>query len=209
MQGVKLKVLFFISVFCLITFSGKAQTPEIIDSLEQEQIDSVQLQKFIEFLDYDYSANSTHPQKVDDIISFAKNFLGTPYHYGGTTPAGFDCSGFINYITGNFGISLTRTSYGLAEFGEQVMLSDVRPGDLMFFKGRNANSTNVGHVGMVIEVGEGEIKFIHASTSRGVTIDNFVTSKYYIPRFIKAKRLDYGEEEIEDLMIDDSMVEGE
>ena len=97
---------------------------------------------------------------------------------------------------GNFGFSLTRTSYGLAEFGRTVRLSEIRPGDLMFFKGRNVSSSQIGHVGMVIEVGPGMIKFIHSSSSRGVVIDNFYTSKYYVPRFIKAKRLDYGEEKI-------------
>ena len=132
-------------------------------------------------------------EQVDEIIGFAKKFMGTPYHYAGSTPSGFDCSGFIYYVMGNFGIELTRSSYGLAEFGETVKLADVRPGDLMFFKGRNVNSTRVGHVALVVEVTPDAIRFIHASTSRGVVIDNFKTSKYYIPRFIKAKRLDYGE----------------
>lgn len=203
MQGSKLKLIFFVCCFCLISFSGRTQTAE-------EEMDSIELEQFISMISYDDSLLFTeNSQQVDNIISFAKNFLGTPYHFGGTTPAGFDCSGFIYYIMGNFGMSLTRTSYGLAEFGENVTLSEIRPGDLMFFKGRNPNSTNVGHVAMVVEVAPGVIKFIHASTSRGVVIDNFTTSKYYIPRFIKAKRLDYGEEEIEDLMIDDSMVEEE
>lgn len=132
---------------------------------------------------------------IDGMVKYAKSFLGTPYHYSGTTPSGFDCSGFINYVMGDFGFELTRTSYGLAELGRNVKLADIRPGDLMFFKGRNVNSTSVGHVSMVVEVSDTEIKMIHASSSRGVVIDNFKTSSYYIPRFIKAKRLDYGERE--------------
>lgn len=132
--------------------------------------------------------------QVNEIISYAKKFLGTPYHYAGTTPSGFDCSGFIYYVMGNFGVGVTRTSYSLAELGKSVKLSELRPGDLMFFKGRNLNSTAVGHVALVIEVTDTEIKMIHASSSRGVVIDNFKTSKYYIPRFLKAKRLDYGVE---------------
>jgi cell wall-associated NlpC family hydrolase len=129
--------------------------------------------------------------KVDAIISYAKTFLGVPYRYGGSTPSGFDCSGFINYIFGNFGFSLVRSSYGLAELGETIALSEIQPGDLMFFKGSNANSTNVGHVGMVIDVTAEEIKFIH-SANGGVQITNFKTSKYYIQRYVKTKRLDYG-----------------
>lgn len=134
-------------------------------------------------------------KRIDAMVKYAKTFLGTPYHYSGTTPSGFDCSGFINYVMGDFGFELTRTSYGLAELGRNVKLADIRPGDLMFFKGRSLNSTSVGHVSMVIEVNENEIKMIHASSSRGVVIDNFKTSSYYVPRFIKAKRLDYGEKE--------------
>lgn len=134
-------------------------------------------------------------EEVDELISFAKTFLGTPYRYAGTTPSGFDCSGFIYYIMGNFGFTVTRTSYGLADLGRVVKLADVRPGDLLFFKGRNVNNSNVGHVGMVVEVREDAIMFIHSSTSRGVVIDNFKASQYYIPRFIKAKRMDYGEAE--------------
>ncbi len=131
-------------------------------------------------------------KKVDELISFAKTFLGTPYRYAGTTPSGFDCSGFINYVMGNFGFQLTHSSYGISEFGETVKLSEIEPGDLMFFKGSNIHSNSIGHVAMVVEVKEDAILFIHSSTSRGVVIENFKTSKYFIPRYVKAKRLDYG-----------------
>jgi cell wall-associated NlpC family hydrolase len=129
--------------------------------------------------------------QVDAIINYAKRFLGVPYRYGGTTPSGFDCSGFINYIFGSFGFDLVRSSYGLAELGTTVLLSEIRPGDLMFFKGSNVNSSTVGHVGMVIEVKEDALNFIH-SANGGVQITNFKTSKYYIARYVKTKRLDYG-----------------
>jgi cell wall-associated NlpC family hydrolase len=138
------------------------------------------------------TVNRRNSKQVDEMISYAKKFLGTPYRYAGSTPSGFDCSGFINYVMGNFGFDLVRSSYGLAELGETVRLSEIQPGDLMFFKGRSVNSSSVGHVAMVIEVSPEAIKFIHSSTSSGVVIDNFKTSKYFIPRFVKAKRLDYG-----------------
>ncbi len=183
----------------MISFSNYSQT--------QAELDSIELEEFISMISMDDRVPSGNAKQVDDIITYAKNFLGTPYHFGGTSPAGFDCSGFIYYVMGNFGMSLTRSSYGLAEFGENVMLHDVRAGDLMFFKGRNANASGVGHVALVIDNSPEGIKFIHASTSRGVVIDNFMTSKYYIPRFIKAKRLDYGVEEPENLMLDDTMTD--
>lgn len=138
------------------------------------------------------SITRKNSKQVDQIIGYAKKFLGTPYRYAGSTPSGFDCSGFIYYVMGNFGFELTRSSYGLAEFGKTIKLADIRPGDLMFFKGRSTGSTRVGHVALVVEVTPDAIKFIHSSTSRGVVIDNFKTSKYYIPRYITTKRLDYG-----------------
>jgi cell wall-associated NlpC family hydrolase len=131
-------------------------------------------------------------KQVEEIIQFAKKFLGTPYHYAGSTPSGFDCSGFIYYVMGNFGMRLSRSSPSLAEFGKTVKLSELQPGDLMFFKGRSTRSAGVGHVAMVVEVKDGVIKFIHSSTSRGVIIDTFNNSGYYVPRYLKSKRLDYG-----------------
>ncbi|MNU87048.1 Peptidoglycan endopeptidase LytF precursor [compost metagenome] len=141
------------------------------------------------------AANDSAPKinkQVEEIIQFAKKFLGTPYHYAGSTPSGFDCSGFIYYVMGNFGMRLSRSSPGIAEFGKTVKLSELQPGDLMFFKGRSTRSSGVGHVAMVVEVKEGVIKFIHSSTSRGVIIDTFNNSGYYVPRYLKSKRLDYG-----------------
>ncbi len=126
---------------------------------------------------------------TNEMINYAKRYLGTPYRYSGNTPTGFDCSGFINFVMGNFGFNLPRSSYAIAELGQTIKLADVQPGDLLFFKGRNINSTTVGHVAMVVEVRVNEIKMIHASTSRGVIIENFKASQYYVPRFLKAKRL--------------------
>lgn len=184
MQGIIIKSIFSLFIGFLFPLIGAAQvTPP--DSVQVVVNDSIAKLDTV----------PKNSKQVDEIISFAKKFLGTPYHYAGSTPSGFDCSGFIYYVMGNFGFSLTRTSYGLAEFGRTVKISELRPGDLMFFKGRNVNSSQIGHVAMVVEVSPGVIKFIHSSTSRGVVIDNFLTSKYYIPRFIKAKRLDYGVEE--------------
>jgi cell wall-associated NlpC family hydrolase len=178
-----------LAVVVLPAFSF-AQVEE--DSLEVEISDTATLSGAELLMPVFDSVRPKNSEQVDEILNFAKRFLGTPYHYAGSTPSGFDCSGFIYYVMGNFGVELTRSSYGLAEFGETVKLADIRPGDLMFFKGRNANSTKVGHVALVVEVTPDAIRFIHASTSRGVVIDNFKSSKYYIPRFIKAKRLDYG-----------------
>ncbi len=177
-------IKYLLVLSCLISLSSRAQEVSVHDSISVIGNNNV-LQD---------SIPKKNSQQVNELISFAKKFLGTPYRYAGMTPSGFDCSGFISYIFGNFGLSLVHSSYGMAELGQTVKLSEIRPGDLMFFKGSDPNSTRVGHVAMVIEVTPDAIKFIHSSSSRGVTIDNFKTSRYFIPRFIKAKRLDYGEE---------------
>ena len=132
---------------------------------------------------------------VDNMLRFAKTFLGTPYLSSGASPTGFDCSGFVSYVLGNFGMDVIHSSYGLAEYGRTVKLSEVRPGDLMFFKGSNSGSSRIGHVAIVYEVHPTEgIKFIHASSSKGITIDRFNGSAYYVPRYVTTKRLDYGVE---------------
>lgn len=174
-----MKIIRAFSLFSIVFWSlyTKAQTPAEPSSV---QTDTSKVQKL-----------PVNDPQVDAIINYAKRFLGVPYRYGGTTPSGFDCSGFINYIFGNFGFDLVRTSYGLAELGTTVKLSEIQPGDLMFFKGSNVNSTAVGHVALVVEVTPDAIKFIH-SANTGVRIDNFKTSQYYIQRYIKTKRLDYG-----------------
>ena len=174
-----MKSVFLIFVFLTLSLVLKAQFQD------SQTIDSV------------YSIESVENKKeelINDIISHAKEFLGTPYKYAGTSPLGFDCSGFIYYVLGDFGFKITRTSYGMAEFGETVKLAQVKPGDLLFFKGRNLNSKTVGHVALVVEHDEEGIKMIHASSSRGIVIDLFTNSSYYVPRFLKAKRLDYGVE---------------
>lgn len=184
MQGFPFISKYLLLIACFISLSAFGQTADNQDTLQRVIADTLVKSDTIQ---------KKNSKQVDDIISYAKKFLGTPYRYAGMTPSGFDCSGFISYVMGNFGLELVHSSYGMAEFGETVKLADIRPGDLMFFKGSSVNSTRVGHVAMVVEVTPDAIKFIHSSTSRGVVIENFKTSKYFIPRFIKAKRLDYGD----------------
>jgi cell wall-associated NlpC family hydrolase len=127
------------------------------------------------------------PSNADQVIDFAKTFLGVPYVYGGASPTGFDCSGFIQYVFKEFGYSIARTAGDQSLFGFDVTLSEVQPGDLLYFKGRNIKSTAIGHVGMVTAVKDGKIEFIHAA-GKSVRMDVFNNSSYYVPRFIKARR---------------------
>jgi cell wall-associated NlpC family hydrolase len=117
-----------------------------------------------------------------EIVHYAKTFLGTPYRDGGTTRNGLDCSGLVMTVYDEFDIRLPRTSLDQSRVGSDIALARMKPGDLVFFKTSRAP---VSHVGIYIGSG----RFIHASTSaRSVRIDD-MDSAYFRPRFVTARRL--------------------
>lgn len=120
-----------------------------------------------------------------DIVAYAKKYLGTKYVYGGNSPSeGFDCSGFVKYVYGHFGISLTRTAAEQAAKGKKVSKSDLQTGDLVFFD-TNGGHNNINHVGIFI----GNGKFIHASSPRyDVTITE-LSDAFYSRSYMTARRI--------------------
>lgn len=119
--------------------------------------------------------------KMDGIID---ELLGSRYSYGGTTTKGFDCSGFTSYVFNKMGIDLPRRSSDQADVGKKVAKADLQPGDLVFFDTSGKINGGITHVG--IYVGDGN--FAHASTSKGVIIEQ-LDSVYYKPRFVSAARV--------------------
>jgi cell wall-associated NlpC family hydrolase len=113
---------------------------------------------------------------VDQLISKASENLGTRYRSGGNTTAGFDCSGLMCYAFSSYDIKLPRSSIEMASYGAKIDSQNAQKGDLIFFKTRGSGRIN--HVGMVVEVLDGEIKFIHSANHGGVIISSTKESYY-------------------------------
>lgn len=127
---------------------------------------------------------------VDELLDYAKTFIGVPYRLGASGPERFDCSGFTSYVFREFGYHLSHNSVAQSKESRPVeSFSDLRKGDLVFF-GARGSIRDIGHVGIVVDVDleRGMFRFIHASTSNGVEIQRS-TSPYFMMRYMGAGRI--------------------
>ncbi|MBW1297972.1 C40 family peptidase [Aquimarina litoralis] len=129
---------------------------------------------------------SAKTKKIKSIIDYAKTFEGTRYKYGGTTKRGMDCSGLMYTSFKKEEVVLPRTSKAMATQGTKVSLKNVAIGDLLFFR-TNKNKNTINHVGLVVKTGK-QIQFIHASTSKGVTISS-LDERYWNNCFAGIRRI--------------------
>lgn len=113
------------------------------------------------------------------IIATAKQYIGVPYRWGGTTPSGFDCSGFLGYVMNQHNIGLPRTAAQMYTVGQAV--SNPRPGDLVFF---STYAPGASHAGIFL----GNNEFISATSSKGVKIES-MSNPYWGPRYVGARSL--------------------
>lgn len=120
--------------------------------------------------------NGNHSDLIDQLILNATENIGTRYRSGGTTKAGFDCSGLMFCTFGNFDIKLPRSSIEQSRIGIKVASAEAQKGDLIFF--RTNGRRQINHVGMVVENADGEIKFVHSSTHGGVMISSTKEAYY-------------------------------
>lgn len=123
---------------------------------------------------------------VEAVITTASGNLGTKYRSGGTNSEGFDCSGLMFSSFKAIDITLPRSSYEQAAVGFKIDKNFARKGDLIFFA--TGGSSRINHVGLITEVSENDIKFVHSSTSSGVIVSS-VTEAYYEKRFVQINRV--------------------
>jgi len=114
------------------------------------------------------------------VVQTAMRYIGVPYSFGGTTPDGFDCSGFVRYVFARSGVDLPRMADEQYERGQSVSVSRLQPGDTVYF---TTYSSGVSHVGIYL----GDGKFISSTSSRGVVIDR-LDSSYWGSRYMGARR---------------------
>jgi cell wall-associated NlpC family hydrolase len=126
-------------------------------------------------------------QNKSVLVSKAKEFIGTPYVWGGSSKQGMDCSGLIYQSFKAIHLEVPRTTEGLMQKGRKISRSKLKTGDLVFFKTLKSKA-KATHVGMITQNKKNETLFIHAGTSTGVTISK-LQDGYWKKHFVFARRL--------------------
>ncbi|MGD8914301.1 MAG: C40 family peptidase [Candidatus Thiodiazotropha sp.] len=116
------------------------------------------------------------------VVDIAEGLKGKPYRYGGVTPKGFDCSGFVQYAYRKAGMSIPRTTRDQYRVSQRLPLEKAKPGDLLFFK---IDSRKLSHVGLYA----GNGRFIHASTAKKRVADALIHDPYWRNRLIGIGRI--------------------
>ena len=122
--------------------------------------------------------------KGSEVVAMAKKYLGSRYVYGGSSPSGFDCSGFTMYIYKQFGVSLPHSATAQSSKGTKVEKKNLQPGDIVFFTNYKTGK-GIGHCGIYIGGGQ----FIHASTEKTGVITTSLNSGSHAKRYVTAVRI--------------------
>lgn len=136
----------------------------------------------------DYTPKSIkNPSTRNQLVKEGEKLIGTKYRYGGTTPKGFDCSGFTGYVYDKVEMNISRSSSAQAKLGKEVPIKKALPGDLIFFTGTGRNK--ISHVAMVVSNDKEGLFVIHSTTSKGVRKDNISTSTYWKPKMLFVRQI--------------------
>lgn len=210
----RISLVFIISISLVLPFQSQVSTEktdsvsekeltefylELAEKLKVEDVyvnkkDSIELTKNEgerksankKVLQNNKSANKTDWENHADIaIATAEEYLGTKHKMGGSDKSGIDCSGLVKTAYSSLEIDLPRTSMEQSDVGIEIARSDIRKGDLLFFK---ISRNSISHVGIVTQNIEDEIKFIHTSSSSGVIVSN-LSESYWEKSFAKAMRI--------------------
>lgn len=150
-----------------------------VDAMEQDTTPILVEENFDKTNETLAETNSEVLNKIDIVIAKAKDFIGTRYRYGGKDKNGIDCSGLVCASFSEINLTLPRSSSEQASEVTKVNKKNAQIGDLIFFITRGKR---ISHVGIITEIIDDEIKFIHASTSSGVIISS-IKELYYSKRF--------------------------
>ena len=152
----------------VVTSRSLEQERQPIQTEEQEVAEEQPVEETV--------ATESNSELGQQVCNYARQYLGCNYVYGGTTPSGFDCSGFTQYVFKHFGIGLNRTAEAQASNGSYVPKSQLQAGDLLIF---------THHAGIYL----GDGTFIHAANSNTGVIITSLNSDYYVRNYITARRV--------------------
>ena len=119
------------------------------------------------------------------IVQFAEKYTGTSYKYGGSTPKGFDCSGFTLFVMNEHGVKLPHNSGAQSSVGKKIDPKKAQAGDLLFFEKQG----RIFHVALVYDNNKDGLFMIHGSSSRGIVVDNVYGNSYWEPKLKFARNV--------------------
>lgn len=166
------------------------QTSEAVMCFQKENgliADGIAGDRTLQILKEVPSADVSHSMNFSDrwrfqVVSSARQYLGTPYVWSGINSDGFDCSGFVYYIFSKYDIQIPRMADEQYQIGVSIGKTDLQPGDLVFFSTYEPGPSHVG-----IYTGDG--RFIHASSGANQVTITSLNSPYYLERYLGARRI--------------------
>jgi len=154
---------------CSTIYVDKQQTPKVVAVPEA------------------YQPKISNRKVRNQLQTEAEKLIGRKYKYGGTTPKGFDCSGFTGYVYDKVQIDISRSSQTQAKKGTPIKVKHAQKGDLVFFTGTGRNK--ISHVAMVLSNDAKGLIVVHSTTSKGVRKDNITHSAYWKPKILFARQI--------------------